>query len=116
MQQSVQDRVVRRVSMRDYEGVIDDICAGYGIDKSSVSRQRRPLRRIDELLPGRRPNFQRKAGQSRAALCYSISASRGLATRSVMPLGIGNPCLLRFLTFTVTLPCRPLASRKPTRY
>jgi len=39
MQQSVQDRVVRRVSMRDYEGVIDDICDGYGIDKSSVSRQ-----------------------------------------------------------------------------
>jgi transposase-like protein len=39
MQQAVQDRVVRRVSMRDYEGVIDDICDGYGIDKSSVSRQ-----------------------------------------------------------------------------
>ena len=39
MQQSVQDRVVRRVSMRDYEGVIDDICDGYGIAKSSVSRQ-----------------------------------------------------------------------------
>ena len=39
MQQSVQDRIVRRVSTRDYEGVINDICDGYGIDKSSVSRQ-----------------------------------------------------------------------------
>jgi transposase-like protein len=39
MQQAVAERVVRRVSTRDYEGVIDDICDGYGIDKSSVSRQ-----------------------------------------------------------------------------
>lgn len=39
LQRSVQDKVLRRVSMRDYEGVIDDICDGYGIDKSSVSRQ-----------------------------------------------------------------------------
>lgn len=39
MEQAVQRRVLRRVSMRDYEGVIDDICDGYGIDKSSVSRQ-----------------------------------------------------------------------------
>jgi putative transposase len=37
-QQAVQERVLRRVSMRDYEGVLDDICDGYGIDKSSVSR------------------------------------------------------------------------------
>jgi len=39
LQKTVQDRIVRRVSTRDYEGVIDDICDGYGIDKSSVSRQ-----------------------------------------------------------------------------
>ena len=39
MQDAVSRRILRRVSTRDYEGVIDDICDGYGIDKSSVSRQ-----------------------------------------------------------------------------
>ncbi len=39
MQDSVQEKVLRRVSCRDYEGVIDDLCDGYGVDKSSVSRQ-----------------------------------------------------------------------------
>ena len=38
MQQAVQNKILRRVSCRDYEGVIDDLCDGYGIDKSSVSR------------------------------------------------------------------------------
>ena len=38
MQQGVQNKILRRVSCRDYEGVIDDLCDGYGIDKSSVSR------------------------------------------------------------------------------
>lgn len=38
MAQAVQEKVLRRVSTRDYEGVIGDICDGYGIDKSSVSR------------------------------------------------------------------------------
>ncbi len=39
MEQAVQKRILRRVSTRDYEGVLEDICDGYGIDKSSVSRQ-----------------------------------------------------------------------------
>jgi len=39
MEQTVAGRILRRVSCRDYEGAIDDICCGYGIDKSSVSRQ-----------------------------------------------------------------------------
>jgi putative transposase len=39
MEQSVAGRILRRVSCRDYAGTIDDICDGYGIDKSSVSRQ-----------------------------------------------------------------------------
>ncbi|MHC4521681.1 MAG: IS256 family transposase [Planctomycetota bacterium] len=38
MQQAVSQRVLRRVSMRDYAGVLDDLCDGYGVDKSSVSR------------------------------------------------------------------------------
>lgn len=38
MQQSVQERILRRVSMRDYEGALEPLCDGYGIDKSSVSR------------------------------------------------------------------------------
>jgi len=39
MQESVSERILRRVSTRDYAGVLDDLCDGYGIDKSSVSRQ-----------------------------------------------------------------------------
>jgi transposase-like protein len=39
IQGDVERRVVRRVSTRNYEGVIDDIQEGYGIKKSSVSRQ-----------------------------------------------------------------------------
>jgi transposase-like protein len=39
MEQSVAGKILRRVSCRDYAGSIDDICEGYGIDKSSVSRQ-----------------------------------------------------------------------------
>ncbi len=39
MQEAVEQKIVRRVSCRDYEGAIDDLCEGYGIDKSSVSRQ-----------------------------------------------------------------------------
>jgi len=38
MQEAVSQRVLRRVSTRDYQGVLDDLCDGYGIDKSSVSR------------------------------------------------------------------------------
>lgn len=39
MEQAVCQRILRRVSTRDYAGVLDEVCAGYGIDKSSVSRQ-----------------------------------------------------------------------------
>jgi len=39
MEQSVASRILRRVSCRNYAGTIDDICDGYGIDKSSVSRR-----------------------------------------------------------------------------
>lgn len=38
MQGSIVQRVLRGVSTRDYAGVIDDVCDGYGIEKSSVSR------------------------------------------------------------------------------
>jgi len=39
MEQAVQNKILRRVSCRDYSGAIDDMCDGYGIDKSSVSRK-----------------------------------------------------------------------------
>jgi len=39
MEQTVAGRILRRVSCRDYAGAIDDVCDGYGIDKSSVSRR-----------------------------------------------------------------------------
>ncbi len=38
LRDSVSKRVLRGVSTRNYEGVIDDLCDGYGIEKSSVSR------------------------------------------------------------------------------
>jgi putative transposase len=59
MRESVVGRVLRRVSMRDYAGVVDDICDGYGVEKSSVSRHWKAAtvgelaalmeRRLDEL-------------------------------------------------------------------
>jgi putative transposase len=39
MEQAVQNKVLRRVSCRDYGGAIEEMCDGYGIDKSSVSRK-----------------------------------------------------------------------------
>jgi len=38
MKQAVSQRILRRVSTRDYAGVLDDLCEGYGIKRSSVSR------------------------------------------------------------------------------
>jgi putative transposase len=38
MEEAVSQRILRRVSTRDYAGVLDDVCDGYGIEKSSVSR------------------------------------------------------------------------------
>lgn len=38
MQDAVLGKVVRGVSSRDYEGAIEELCQGYGIGKSSVSR------------------------------------------------------------------------------
>jgi putative transposase len=38
MEEAVSQRILRRVSTRDYAGVLDDVCDGYGIQKSSVSR------------------------------------------------------------------------------
>lgn len=38
IEEAVFDRMIRGVSTRNYEGVLDGFCEGYGIDKSSVSR------------------------------------------------------------------------------
>ncbi|GEM_PF-1886401 len=38
MQEAVSQRILRRVSTRDYAGVLEEVCDGYGIAKSSVSR------------------------------------------------------------------------------
>lgn len=38
LERSVVDRVLRRVSTRDYEGTVEEFCDGYGVKKSSVSR------------------------------------------------------------------------------
>ena len=38
MEAAVSQRILRRVSTRDYAGALDDVCDGYGIAKSSVSR------------------------------------------------------------------------------
>jgi putative transposase len=52
MQQAVSERILRRVSCRDYAGVLDDLCDGYGIDKSSVSRRWKAAstKRLRQLL------------------------------------------------------------------
>jgi putative transposase len=52
MEEAVSQRILRRVSTRDYAGVLDDICDGYGIDKSSVSRQFKAasMRQLQQLL------------------------------------------------------------------
>jgi len=52
MQEAVGRRVLKRVSTRNYEGVLDTVCEGYGVRKSSVSRQFKALslRRLTELL------------------------------------------------------------------
>ena len=39
LEDAVVERVLRRVSMRDYEGTIDELCDSYGVKKSSVSRR-----------------------------------------------------------------------------
>ncbi len=38
LEDSVVQRVLSRVSMRDYEGTVDELCDSYGVKKSSVSR------------------------------------------------------------------------------
>jgi putative transposase len=52
MQEAVSQRILRRVSTRDYAGALDDVCDGYGIAKSSVSRQWKAAsrRQLKEML------------------------------------------------------------------
>jgi len=52
IQDVVSERILRRVSTRDYAGVLDDLCDGYGIDKSSVSRRWKAAssKRLRQLL------------------------------------------------------------------
>jgi putative transposase len=52
MQEAVSQRILRRVSTRDYAGALDDVCDGYGIAKSSVSRHWKAARRrqLKEML------------------------------------------------------------------
>lgn len=52
LERLIAPRVVAGVSTRDYERVIDDVCDGYGIQKSSVSRHWKALsaRRLAEFL------------------------------------------------------------------
>lgn len=60
MQQAVSERILRRVSTRDYAGVLDDLCDGYGIDKSSVSRRWKAAstKRLRQLLERPLDNLQ----------------------------------------------------------
>lgn len=59
MEKAVQEKMLRRVSTRDYEGALDDVCDGYGIDKSSVSRHWKAAstKRLQELLEQRLENL-----------------------------------------------------------
>jgi transposase-like protein len=55
MEQAVQNKILRRVSCRDYGGAIEDMCDGYGIDKSSVSRkwQAASVKQLAQLMERR---------------------------------------------------------------
>jgi transposase-like protein len=52
LQRAVAPRVLRGVAMRDYEGTLDAICEGYGVQKSSVSRHWKAVsaERLQEFL------------------------------------------------------------------
>jgi transposase-like protein len=59
MEQAVHNKILRRVSCRDYSGAIDDMCDGYGIDKSSVSRkwQAASAKQLSALMERRLDNL-----------------------------------------------------------
>ena len=52
LEESVSRRALCRVSTRDYEKAIDDVCDGYGIRKSSVSRHWKAAsaKQLEELM------------------------------------------------------------------
>jgi len=52
LQRAVAPRVLRGVAMRDYEGTLDVVCDGYGVQKSSVSRHWKAVsaERLQEFL------------------------------------------------------------------
>jgi len=52
MQNAVSERILHRVSTRDYAGVLDDLYEGYSIDKNFVSRQWKAAstKRLQQLL------------------------------------------------------------------
>ena len=52
MQEAISQRILRRVSTRDYAGVRDEVCDGYGIQKSSVARHWKAARsrQLKQLL------------------------------------------------------------------
>ncbi len=52
LQRSVGKHVLAGVATRDYEGVVDEVCDGYGIRKSSVSRHWKALsaKKLEEFL------------------------------------------------------------------
>ena len=52
LQEAMAERILNRVSTRRYEKVIDDVCDGYGIRKSSVSRQWKAesTKRLQEVM------------------------------------------------------------------
>jgi len=55
LEQSVSQKILRRVSSRDYAGALDNLCEGYGIQKSSVSRKYKAASalRLEQLLQRR---------------------------------------------------------------
>jgi transposase-like protein len=55
LEQSVSQKILRRVSSRDYAGALDNLCDGYGIQKSSVSRKYKAASalRLEQLMQRR---------------------------------------------------------------
>jgi transposase-like protein len=55
LEHAVSNKILRRVSCRDYAGALDNLCEGYGIQKSSVSRKYKAASalRLEQLLQRR---------------------------------------------------------------
>jgi len=84
MQESISSKMIRGVSSRDYEGAIEELCDGYGIKKSSVSRH---------LIKATREKLAELCERSLSDLCLCAIMLDGIAYKGqlvVVALGVNQ--------------------------